>query len=95
MGLFRLDFSGLGYEPVEGSCIHGYEPSCSGVAAQLVASQEGPSSMSERVSKMKVDLSLSLSLRSLFGIRFYWALLYLCGVLINFARPVASIRLYA
>jgi hypothetical protein len=43
---------------VEGSCEHGNEPSGSincrevhGVAAQLAASQEGLSSMSERVSE--------------------------------------------
>jgi hypothetical protein len=48
-----LDRSGAGYGAVEGSCEHSNEPSgsikCWEVleAAQLAASQEGPSSMSE------------------------------------------------
>jgi hypothetical protein len=56
MELYRLDWSGLGQGPVEGSCEHGNEPTgtrfnktlgSSWVAAQLAASQEGLSSMRE------------------------------------------------
>jgi hypothetical protein len=52
MGLYGLDWTGLVWGPVEGSCEHGNEPADSitflgnsWVAAQLAASQEGLISM--------------------------------------------------
>jgi hypothetical protein len=49
--VYRLDLSGLRYGPVAGFCEHGNEPSGSikcWVAEQLLASQEGLSSVGLR-----------------------------------------------